>query len=212
MGPKKAVSKDDSALDVGTNGRLDDMREKLCEAYVENENVRRRNVDLEIENKNIESILREKDIELKYLSERMNKEIESVITEKDKDLQKMKDELQKAKRRLAEAQRAREPVSIPVPDPWAEQAGMYVNNQNVAAPVPQQFSVNGNYDVPLPRQMVYDGKTPYELFIRSFLTLADTCGWNDKARAFRLLNNLRGQEQSTFSSKSILEYSSRSML
>ena len=45
--------------------------------------------------------------------------------------------------------------------------------------MPQQLSLNGNYDVPLPRQMLYDGKTPYELFIRSFLALADTCGWND---------------------------------
>ena len=61
----------------------------------------------------------------------------------------------------------------------AEQAGMYVKSQNEAAAVPQQLSLNGNYDVPLPRQMLYDGKTPYELFIRSFLALADTCGWND---------------------------------
>ena len=40
----------------------------------------------------------------------------------------MKDELQKAERHLAEEHRAREPVSIPVPDLGAEQAGMYVKS------------------------------------------------------------------------------------
>ena len=51
----------------------------------------------------------------------------------------------------------------------------------------------GNCDIPLPRQMIYDGKTPYEMFIRSVLVLAYTSGWGDKQRAFRMLNRLRGE-------------------
>ena len=43
MGPKKVVSKDDSALGTTTGNKFDEMSEKLFDAYTETENVRRRN-------------------------------------------------------------------------------------------------------------------------------------------------------------------------
>ena len=62
MGPKKVVSKDDSALGTTTDSRFDEMSEKLFDAYIETENVRRRNAQLELHFKDFESFLKEKDI------------------------------------------------------------------------------------------------------------------------------------------------------
>ena len=104
MGPKRVLSKDDSDLNTATR-RLDEIREKLLDAYTETENVRRNNAQLEIEKNTLESIIREKDMELKYFSETMNKELEAVIRERDTALQRMREELQETNRNLTEAQR-----------------------------------------------------------------------------------------------------------
>ncbi|MCG7878301.1 MAG: hypothetical protein JAY75_21690 [Candidatus Thiodiazotropha taylori] len=188
MGPKKVISKDDSAL--GTSGdRLEEVREKLLESYGEAENVRRRNAHLEIENSNLQSVLREKDVELKYMSDRMDTELQSVIHERDVMIQRMQDELETAQRKLAEARPATREVN------QDEQRGnmeVHRNTPNVTSGQ-AQHAKGGHMDIPLPRQMIYDGKTPYEMFIRSFLALADTCGWDDRERAFRILNSLRGE-------------------
>ena len=193
MGPKKVVSKDDSALGTTTGNKFDEMSEKLFDAYTETENVRRRNAQLEIQFKDFESSLREKDMEVKYLSERMDKEMESVIRERDIMLQKMQDELHAVQRQLADERQAREIGQAQLGGLRADHQDTHLNYQNVAAARAQPVANQGNFNIPLPRQMVYDGKTPYEMFIRSFLALADTCGWDDKERAFRMLNTLRGE-------------------
>ena len=180
MGPKRVLSKDDSDLNTATS-RLDEIREKLLDAYTETENVRRNNAQLEIEKNTSESIIREKDMELKYFSETMNKELEAVIRERDTALQRMREELQETNRNLTEAREVA-----------ARRIGRPEGVRNVRGEQAQHGEA-GNLDIPLPRQMVYDGKTPYEMFIRSFLALADTCGWDDKERAFRMLNTLRGE-------------------
>lgn len=56
----------------------------------------------------------------------------------------------------------------------------------------QQHS-NPQYNVPLPEQVLFDGKISYSAFIRQFTTLAEACGWNEKEKAFRLLNSLRDE-------------------
>jgi len=48
-------------------------------------------------------------------------------------------------------------------------------------------------DVPLPRQMLYDGKTPWESFIRPFNLLARSSGWDEEEKLFRLTHSLRGE-------------------
>lgn len=50
----------------------------------------------------------------------------------------------------------------------------------------------GKHDVPLPRQMTFDGKASWETFIQTFKTLAMKCGWDDQEKLFRLCNSLRG--------------------
>ncbi|MCG7878297.1 MAG: hypothetical protein N0C90_18485, partial [Candidatus Thiodiazotropha endolucinida] len=92
MGPKKVISKDDSALDSLPSSTNGDMSEKLLEAYTETENVRRRNAQLEIQFRDLEAVLREKDLENKYLNDRMEKEMESVIRERDTAMLKMQDD------------------------------------------------------------------------------------------------------------------------
>lgn len=183
MGPKKVISKDDSVLDIAPSSTNGDMSEKLLDAYTETENVRRRNAQLEIQFRELEARLREKDIEHKYLNDRMEKELGSVIQERDDAIRRMQDDLKMVQLQLAEERQRRENApglrAVEQPEYRREQA-LPVENQS-------------NFNIPLPRQMVYDGKTPYEMFIRSFLALADTCGWDDKERAFRMLNTLRGE-------------------
>ncbi|MEW8548036.1 MAG: hypothetical protein AB2693_31420 [Candidatus Thiodiazotropha sp.] len=49
------------------------------------------------------------------------------------------------------------------------------------------------YDVPLPRQLVYDGKMSWDSFIKPFLTTAAACGWTSTDKHFRLISSLRGE-------------------
>lgn len=51
---------------------------------------------------------------------------------------------------------------------------------------------NEQHSVPLPRQMLYDGKTNWEGFIVPFQSLAAACNWTTAEKLFRLSNALRG--------------------
>ena len=42
------------------------------------------------------------------------------------------------------------------------------------------------YDVPMPRQNLFDGKESWDGFIQPFRSLARTCGWDDNEKLFRL--------------------------
>ena len=125
---------------------MDEIREKLLDAYSETENVRRNNAQLEIEKNTLESIIREKDMELKYFSETMNKELEAVIRERDIALQRMREELQETNRNLTEAREVA-----------ARRIGRPKGVRNVRGEQAQHAEAR-NFDIPLPRQMVYAGK------------------------------------------------------
>ena len=73
------------------------------DAYTETENVRRRNVQLEIQFKELEAAVRERDLEIRYLSEKMDKEVETVVRERDMVTQRMQEELHTVQGQLAEA-------------------------------------------------------------------------------------------------------------
>ncbi len=45
-------------------------------------------------------------------------------------------------------------------------------------------------DVPLPRQVEFDGKKPWESFIKPFKAMALHCRWTEEKTCFRLLNCL----------------------
>ena len=49
------------------------------------------------------------------------------------------------------------------------------------------------YDVPLPRQLVYDGKMSWDRFIKPFMSTAAACGWNATDMHFWLMSSLRGE-------------------
>ena len=48
-------------------------------------------------------------------------------------------------------------------------------------------------EIPLPRQMEYDGKNQWESFQRPFESMAANCGWSDNEKLFRLTSSLRGE-------------------
>ena len=47
-------------------------------------------------------------------------------------------------------------------------------------------------EIPMPRQATYDGKAPWETFIRPFESLAARYVWDEEERLFRLTSSLRG--------------------
>ena len=47
-------------------------------------------------------------------------------------------------------------------------------------------------ELPMPRQATYDGKAPWETFIRPFESLAARYVWDEEERLFRLTSSLRG--------------------
>ncbi len=58
--------------------------------------------------------------------------------------------------------------------------------------VPTQ-SEAGSMHIPLPRQSEYDGKKPWERFIKQFKALSHACGWSEEETRFRLVNSLRDE-------------------
>ena len=50
-----------------------------------------------------------------------------------------------------------------------------------------------NYEVPMPRQALFDGKTSWESFFQPFEALAVACGWDRNEKLFRLTSCLRGE-------------------
>lgn len=50
-----------------------------------------------------------------------------------------------------------------------------------------------NYEVPMPRQALFDGKTSWESFFQPFEALAVACKWDQNEKLFRLTSCLRGE-------------------
>ncbi len=48
------------------------------------------------------------------------------------------------------------------------------------------------YAVPLPNQMLFDGKYSWQSCIQPFQSTAMMCNWDEKAKLLRLHNSLRG--------------------
>ena len=58
-------------------------------------------------------------------------------------------------------------------------------------PIIQQGDARGpRNSVPLPRQVVYDGKQPWDSFVKQFKSMAQHCRWTEVEKRFRLLNSL----------------------
>ena len=53
--------------------------------------------------------------------------------------------------------------------------------------------VRPNYEVPMPRQALFDGKTSWESFFQPFEALAVACKWDQNEKLFRLTSCLRGE-------------------
>ena len=53
--------------------------------------------------------------------------------------------------------------------------------------------VHHNYEVPMPRQALFDGKTSWESFLQPLEALAVACKWDQNEKLFRLPSCLRGE-------------------
>lgn len=52
---------------------------------------------------------------------------------------------------------------------------------------------HANYEVPMPRQALFDGKASWESFFQPFEALAQACRWDQNEKLFRLTSCLRGE-------------------
>ena len=67
-------------------------------------------------------------------------------------------------------------------------------NQPSSLPLqPMNYNRVPDRRVPGLRKIEYDGKRPWESFIRPFEDLANACNWGDEERRFRMLNSLRDE-------------------
>ena len=64
------------------------------------------------------------------------------------------------------------------PDPWQDHISR--------AAIPK-------YEIPLPRQLVFDGKMSWDSFIIPFVSTAMVCRWTEEEKLFRLTSSLRGE-------------------
>ncbi len=168
--------------------------------------------DLERENRRLDHMLQdtrqEADTEIQAMRRRLHDQTEAMERERERELQAMRNEISDTRSALQEERRARTTEQqAPTSDPWAVASGHHPSqspiytgtHQSPPDPGPRQMSVAqpgnqcGRYDVPLPRQMLYDGKGSYETFIRPFINMAKVCKWSNEEKVFRLTNSLRGE-------------------
>lgn len=58
--------------------------------------------------------------------------------------------------------------------------------------IPAMDARNRHYEIPLPRQLVFDGKMSWDSFIKPFQSTALACRWTEQDKLFRLTSSLRG--------------------
>lgn len=74
------------------------------------------------------------------------------------------------------------------------QNGTFLQNQGPLGTVTgNQGRRHTNYEVPMPRQALFDGKTSWESFFQPFEALAQACRWDQNEKLFRLTSCLRGE-------------------
>lgn len=57
----------------------------------------------------------------------------------------------------------------------------------------RRYNTHANYEVPMPRQALFDGKATWESFFQPFEALAQACQWDNNEKLFRLTSCLRGE-------------------
>ena len=67
------------------------------------------------------------------------------------------------------------------------------NEGNINSQRLRESQGKGNaYDVPFPRQLIFDGKISWDSFVKPFESLARSCLWTEEDKLFRLVSSLRG--------------------
>lgn len=68
-----------------------------------------------------------------------------------------------------------------------------INPEGSTSVPTRHYSDRRHYEVPLPRQLLFDGKNSWESFIHPFEAMVVACKWDDQEKLFRLKNSLRGE-------------------
>ncbi len=153
----------------------------------------------------LEDTRSEADVEIQSMRRRLQDQSDERERERQHTIQTMREEIYQA-RPAPQEQRHVRATEQPDPrsDPWAcppnispsrspVSAGFGLapeNRPHMTTPAREQ---RGKYDVPLPRQMLYDGKGSYDTFIRPFMDMARVCKWSMEEKVFRLTNSVRGE-------------------
>ena len=84
-------------------------------------------------------------------------------------------------------------IRVTVPGQASEDQTVGSNGANQNGQNSSVNHVNGSYEVPMPRQALFDGKTTWESFFQPFEALALACKWDNNEKLFRLTSCLRGE-------------------
>ena len=105
--------------------------------------------------------------------------------------------------RLMDGAASSETVSIPVQNlvargQSASQRNVQSNGQETEVQGTRdgpgrRYNMHANYDVPMARQALFDGKTTWKSFFQPFEALAQACQWDNNEKLFRLTSCLRGE-------------------
>ncbi|MES9882365.1 MAG: hypothetical protein ABW185_15950 [Sedimenticola sp.] len=211
MAPKRNTQKDDSGdmEETEMNREIESLRENLQITSDENLKVKSAVSELERENRRLDSMLEdtrtEADKEIQAMRRRLHEQGEDMQRDHERALQELRET--RAQPALQEERHVRTPEQqLFGSDPWASP----LNRQSAQSPVSARIRhgpsnpdggqtthmpdvQHGRYQVPLPRQMLYDGKESYEAFIRPFIDMGKVCKWGTEEKLFRLTNSLRGE-------------------
>jgi len=121
--------------------------------------------------------------------------ISSMLQNRDNNMAQMQDEIDQLRSRLRSA------VTMPIS---GDDMSANVLSSGMAAPPPTVAnSMDGielndrshgeKFNVPLPRQHVFDGKSSWDSFSKPFEAVARSCGWSESDKLFRLTSSLRGE-------------------
>ena len=211
MGPKKVAEK--STDNAQLLSEIEELRERLCAANGEIENAKSQSETLFRENRELEgrsnhllSLFGDSENVLSMEHEGFRKDLQNIQSNQDAMLKKMREEMDRLRRELSLERASRHESSslqrdnVVSPGSSIHAASMpsLVHFQTPMPTINQPRQVVRDvsptrYSIPLPQLRLYDGTGSYDSFIKQFISVAESCMWDQNEKAFRLLSSLRGE-------------------
>ena len=188
MGPKRNANaeKDKSGAAVDVDSETDDEELRQTIQKLQDQ------LKLANEEKNKErNTAAARQRELETLTNTLRRQENSAAIERDAIVREYQGRINELTA-LSETQshRAHSPSGV---NPQEQGAMQQPSQQASSAQIGIRGRMHPNYEVPMPRQALFDGKTSWGSFFQPFEALAVACKWDQNEKLFRLTSCLRGE-------------------